>query len=106
MNLLTERDDVDAMVRAMQLSREIIATEPIASAVEREISPGPGSDLEAHIRDTAITTAHPACSVAMGSQPDSPLDEKLRVRVLRTSASRTPPPYPGFPAPTPTHPRS
>jgi choline dehydrogenase len=80
MKLLTERDDVDAMVRAMQLSREIIGTEPIAPAIEREISPGPGSDLEAHIRDTAITTAHPACSVAMGSQPDSPLDEKLRVR--------------------------
>ena len=80
MNLLTERDDVDALVRAMQLSREIIATESIASTVEREISPGPGSNLEAYIRDTAITTAHPACSVAMGSQPDSPLDEKLRVR--------------------------
>ena len=80
MNLLTERDDVDALVRAIELSREIIATEPTASTVEREISPGPGSDLEAYIRNTAITTAHPACSVAMGSQPDSPLDEKLRVR--------------------------
>ena len=80
MNLLTEREDVDALVRAIELSREIIATEPIASTIEREVSPGPGSDLEAHIRNTALTTAHPACSVAMGSQPDSPLDEKLRVR--------------------------
>jgi choline dehydrogenase len=80
MNLLTERDDVDALVWAMQFSREIIATEPIASTIDREISPGSGSDLEAHIRETAITTAHPACSVAMGSQSDSPLDEKLRVR--------------------------
>jgi choline dehydrogenase len=80
MNLLTERDDVDALIRAIQLSRQIVATEPIASSVGREISPGPGSDLEAHIRNTAITTAHPACSVAMGSQPDSALDEKLRVR--------------------------
>jgi choline dehydrogenase len=80
LNLLTEPDDVDALVRAIQLRGEIIATEPIASTVEREISPDPGSYLEAYIRDTAITTAHPACSVAMGSQPDSPLDEKLRVR--------------------------
>ena len=80
MNLLTEREDVDALARAIELSREFIATEPIASAIEREVSPGPGSDLEAHIRNTALTTAHPACSVAMGSQPDSPLDEKLRVR--------------------------
>ncbi len=80
MNLLTEREDVDALVRAIELSREFIATEPIASTIEREVSPGPGSDLETHIRNTALTTAHPACSVAMGSQADSPLDEKLRVR--------------------------
>jgi choline dehydrogenase len=80
MNLLTERDDVDALVRAIQCSRKFIATEPIASAIDREVSPGRDSDLEAHIRNTALTTAHPACSVAMGSESDSPLDEKLRVR--------------------------
>jgi choline dehydrogenase len=80
LNLLSERDDVDALVRAITRTREIMATEPIASAVEQEISPGAGSDVEAHIRDTAITTFHPACSVAMGSDADSPLDEKLRVR--------------------------
>ena len=80
MNLLTDRDDVDALIRAVQRTREIMATEPIASTVEREILPGPGSDLESSIRETAITTYHSACSVAMGSQPDSPLDEKLRVR--------------------------
>ena len=54
MNLLTEREDVDALVRAIELSREFIATEPIASTIEREVSPGPGSDLEAHIRNTAL----------------------------------------------------
>ena len=80
MNLLGERDDVDALIRAVQQTREIMATEPIASTVDRELLPGPDSDLEACIRATAITTYHPACSVAMGSQPDSPLDEKLRVR--------------------------
>lgn len=80
MNLLSERDDVDALVRAVQRTREIIATEPIASAVERELVPGLGTDLESCIRDTAVTTSHPACSVAMGSEPDSPLDEQLRVR--------------------------
>lgn len=80
MNLLTDREDIDALVRAVQRSREIVATDPIASAVARELLPGPGIDVEASIRDTATTTAHPACSVAMGSQPDSPLDEQLRVR--------------------------
>ncbi|OBF80732.1 oxidoreductase [Mycobacterium sp. 852002-51163_SCH5372311] len=80
MNLLRERDDLDALVRAVQRTRDIIATEPIAAAVERELLPGHGENVEACIRSTAQTTSHPACSVAMGSDADSPLDEKLRVR--------------------------
>jgi choline dehydrogenase len=80
MNLLSERDDVEALIRAVQRTREIMGTEPIASAIGPEILPGSGTDLEAHIRETAITTYHPACTVAMGNQPDSPLDDNLRVR--------------------------
>ena len=59
MNLLTEREDVEALVRAVATHREIMATEPIASTVERELLPGPGADIEAHIRDTANTTYPP-----------------------------------------------
>jgi choline dehydrogenase len=80
MNLLTEWDDVDALVRAVHRTREILATEPIASAVGSEFLPGPDADLEAFIRQAARTTSHPACSVAMGSDGESPLDERLRVR--------------------------
>jgi choline dehydrogenase len=80
MNLLAEREDLEALVRAVQRTREIIATEPIASTVERELAPGEGADVVTCIRNTAKTTSHPACSVAMGREPDSPLDEKLRVR--------------------------
>jgi choline dehydrogenase len=42
---LTEREDVEALVRAVQRTREIIATEPIASTVERELLPGEGADI-------------------------------------------------------------
>jgi choline dehydrogenase len=80
LNLLTERGDVDAIATAIERTREIAATEPLASAVGRETLPGSSAQLEKYIRHTAITTFHSACSVAMGSQPDSPLDEKLRVR--------------------------
>lgn len=80
MNLLTEREDVEALIRAVQRAREIMGTEPAASTVGPELLPGPDSDIEARIRETAITTYHPACTVAMGNQPDSPLDEQLRVR--------------------------
>ena len=79
-NLLAERVDLDALVHAVQRTRDIIATEPIASTVERELHPGSSQDLESTIRATAQTTSHPACSVAMGTEPDSPLDEQLRVR--------------------------
>jgi hypothetical protein len=41
MNLLTEGKDVDALVRAVQRTREIISTEPIASAVAGETRPWP-----------------------------------------------------------------
>ena len=80
MNQFAEREDVDALVRAVQRTREIIATEPIASTVKCELVPGRDEDIETYIRATAKTTAHPACSVAMGGDVDSPLDEKLRVR--------------------------
>jgi choline dehydrogenase len=80
MNQFSERQDIEALMRAVQRTRGIIATEPIASTVERELAPGEGEDIETYIRSTAKTTAHPACSVAMGREADSPLDEKLRVR--------------------------
>ena len=106
MNQFTEREDVEALARAVERTREIIATEPIASTVERELVPGPDGDIETYIRKTAKTTAHPACSVAMGSDADSPLDERFRVRgvdnlrVADASAS------PRFPARTPMRRRS
>ncbi|MGN6337319.1 GMC family oxidoreductase [Mycobacterium sp.] len=80
MNQFSEREDVEALARALRRTREIIATEPIASTVVRELAPGGGTDIETYIRNTAKTTAHPACSVAMGRDADSPLDEMLRVR--------------------------
>jgi choline dehydrogenase len=80
LNMFSERDDLDALVRAVHRTREIMATEPIASAVECELLPGSAMDVEESIRLNAITTSHPACSVAMGTQPESALDELLRVR--------------------------
>ncbi|ORW43095.1 oxidoreductase [Mycobacterium paraense] len=80
MNLLADHEDVEALTWAVRRSREIMATEPIASAIERELLPGPGADIETSIRQTAMTTWHPSCTVAMGNQSDSPLDENLRVR--------------------------
>lgn len=87
LNTLTAAADVDAFVRAIRRTREIVATEPLAAAVAVEVHPGPDvntdRELEAWVRATVATTGHPACSAAMGTEPDSVLDPQLRVRGIR-----------------------
>jgi choline dehydrogenase len=87
LNTLTAPNDVAAFVRAIRRTREIVATEPLASAVAVEVHPGPDvsteGDLEAWVRATVATTGHPACSAAMGIEPDSVLDAQLRVRGVK-----------------------
>jgi choline dehydrogenase len=84
LNTLTARGDLAAFVRAIRRTREIVSTEPLASAAALEFQPGPemntDEELEAWVRATVGTTAHPACSAAMGTEPDSVLDPQLRVR--------------------------
>jgi choline dehydrogenase len=84
LNTLTAAADMAAFVRAIRRTREIVATEPLASAVAAEVHPGPAVDtdreLESWVRATVATTGHPACTAAMGTEPDSVLDPQLRVR--------------------------
>lgn len=84
LNTLAEPDDVAAFVRAVRRTREIVATEPLASAAIREIHPGvdvaDDAALRAWVRASVATTGHAASSVAMGTDPESPLDPRLRVR--------------------------
>ena len=84
LNTLTAEGDVEAFVRAVPMTRQIAAAEPLASTLRREIHPGPHVTGDAAIaewvRETCGTTGHPACSAAMGASADSVLDERLRVR--------------------------
>ena len=80
LNMFSDPSDMAALKRGIARTRDIMATEPMRSAIERELLPGPGTDFEKSIRATAITTYHASCSVAMGADEDSPLDDKLRVR--------------------------
>jgi choline dehydrogenase len=84
LNTLAHPDDVAAFVRVVRRTREIVATEPFGSVITAELHPGPDVVTDAHIeawvRSSVATTGHPACSAAMGSEPDSVLDEKLNVR--------------------------
>ncbi len=83
LNMLTEREDLEAMIRAIRLSREIAATAPLAEFVGEEIHPGAAvqsdGELEAWIRATAEHTYHPACTARMGEPGEGAVDAELRV---------------------------
>ena len=83
LNLLTEREDVDALIRAVRRSREIGATEPMAGLIEAEIQPGSDvesdEDLERWIRRTCEHTYHPSCTARIGPEGEGVVDPELRV---------------------------
>ena len=82
LNLLSDPAEMAAMIRAIRLSREIVATGPLATHAGSEISPGAqvesAADLEAWIRENVEHTYHPSCTARMGT--DGALDSQLRVR--------------------------
>lgn len=83
LNMLTERDDVDALIRAIRRSREIAQTEPLASVVGAEIQPGAvaqsNAEIEAWIRATCEHTYHPSCTARMGDEGEGVVDSELKV---------------------------
>jgi choline dehydrogenase len=77
------------MAREMlKLIRRFFATEPVASLVSGELAPGPpvqsDAELDAYIRATIQTGAHPTSTCAMGASETAVLDEELRVRGLES----------------------
>ncbi|MDQ3103154.1 MAG: GMC family oxidoreductase N-terminal domain-containing protein [Actinomycetota bacterium] len=84
-NHLTEPADLAALVAGVRMTRELAATEPLASASGREIYPGPnvGDDDEAialDVRRRVELLYHPVGTCAMGSGEDAVVDPELRVR--------------------------
>jgi choline dehydrogenase len=97
-NSLTQQDDIAALIRGVRRVREIVATEPLASAVEREIYPGPGvetdDDIEADIRRRVELLYHPVGTCALGDVVDAELRVK-GVGGLRVADASVIPRIPG-----------
>ena len=70
----------------IRFQRRFFATAPASDFVTVELAPGPAADsdeaIDAWLRATVISAAHPACTCAMGTGPDAVLDAQLRVRGL------------------------
>jgi choline dehydrogenase len=101
-NSLTEPEDVQALVTGMRIARDIAAAEPLASAVAREIFPGPDvdgdEDLAADLRRRVELIYHPVGTCKMGSGDDAVVDAELRVRgveALRVADASIMPVIPG-----------
>lgn len=86
-NFLTEEEDVQAMVSGIRQIRRIMASEPIASRVVREVMPGPqaqsDADILEYLRQHGNSAHHASGTCKMGSDPMAVVDARLRVHGLR-----------------------
>lgn len=83
MNMLSERSDVEALMRGIRLTREIAQQAPLRDMLGVEITPGGAvqtdAQLEDWIRQTCLHTYHPACTARIGEPGEGVLDPELRV---------------------------
>jgi len=88
---LSDLADLDPLVRAVGIAREIAATKPLARQLAAELAPGPDvqndAELREWIRGDISTIYHPVGTCAMGgdsmlaaSKLTSVVDTELRVR--------------------------
>ncbi|HEX4760601.1 MAG TPA: GMC family oxidoreductase N-terminal domain-containing protein [Thermoleophilaceae bacterium] len=82
-NSLTSEGEVEAMLRALELIREIASREPLARLLTEELNPGPGlrspEELTAWLRATCEHEYHPSCTCRIGSPDAGVVDAELRV---------------------------
>ncbi len=80
--MLEDPEDIKAIIRSVELCREIGNSAPLSSYVKREVMPGPlkGLELENFIRDAVITVWHQASTAKMGHDALSVVDSRLRVQ--------------------------
>lgn len=80
-NMLADPADVAAAVAGIEMCRDIANTAPLRGFAHREVMPGnlKGADLEAFVRNAAITYWHQTCTAKMGRDEMSVVDGDLRV---------------------------
>ena len=83
-NMLTEQADVDTMVRAIKISRDLFTHKPLADLVDGERLPGTkvstDQEIGDYVRRTTTHRHHPVGTCTMGVGPNAVVDPQLRVR--------------------------
>jgi choline dehydrogenase len=82
-NALTSPGEVEAMLRALELIREIASKPPLRDLLEEELNPSAtirtAEDLTDWLRATCEHEYHPSCTCRMGPPEDGVVDAELRV---------------------------
>ncbi|AEF39609.1 GMC family oxidoreductase [Hoyosella subflava] len=82
-NMLADRSEMDEMVDAVTLAREIAAAAPAREVLGTEITPGTSvrtrDEIAAWIRTSVQHTYHPSCSARIGSPETGVVDANLKV---------------------------
>jgi choline dehydrogenase len=82
-NMLAEQADLDAMIKAVRISRDLFARAPMRDLVAEELLPGPAhqsdDDLGRAIREQAEHRHHACGTCRMGIDPLAVVDAQLRV---------------------------
>ncbi|RYG85688.1 choline dehydrogenase, partial [bacterium] len=87
-NMLTDPDDVAAMIHAVRLSRELHAQSPMSELIVEELLPGAAlqsdAEIAAYLRQNAEHRHHPLGTCRMGPTGDTGavVDAQLRVHGL------------------------
>jgi choline dehydrogenase len=83
-NYLGDRSDVDRMVQAVKLARDIFAASPFKAVLKGELLPGPDirtdAEIEQFVRDRADCYHHQAGSCRIGIDDLAVVDPALKVR--------------------------
>lgn len=83
-HFLEEPEDLEFMMRAIELTREFMAQKPISEFVTEELHPGPDffkpANLKKEIPNRVCTVYHPVGTCRMGDDDRAVVDAKLRVR--------------------------
>ena len=84
---LEHDEDVHTLVRGVRLARRAVRTAPLDPYRGEEVLPGPAvtepAELEAFVRQTAVSFYHQVGTCAMGAGPLAVVDDRLSVHGLR-----------------------
>jgi choline dehydrogenase len=80
-NTFSDPADMKALIRSVELCREIGNSAVLSPFVKREVMPGnlAGDALESFVRDATSAFWHQACTAKMGRDEMSVVDGKLQV---------------------------